>query len=39
VTGGLPGADDPGWIAGAAAEFDADLDDLIHLVEGVTART
>jgi AcrR family transcriptional regulator len=39
VTGGLPGVDEPGWAARAAAEFDADLDDLVQLVEGATART
>jgi AcrR family transcriptional regulator len=38
VTGGLPGVDEPGWSAEAAAEFDADLDDLVRLVEGATAR-
>jgi AcrR family transcriptional regulator len=39
VTGGLPGVDEPGWATGAADEFDADLDDLIRLVEGATVRT
>jgi AcrR family transcriptional regulator len=39
VTGGLPGVDEPGWPARAAAEFDADLDDLVDLVERSIART
>ncbi len=38
VTGGLPGVDEPGWSADATAEFDADLEDLIHLVEGASVR-
>ncbi len=38
VTGGLPGVDEPGWPADAAAEFDADLEDLIRLVEGASVR-
>ncbi|HET9518392.1 MAG TPA: TetR/AcrR family transcriptional regulator, partial [Actinoplanes sp.] len=38
VTGALPGTEDPSWVAGASAEFDADLDDLVELVAGVTTR-
>jgi AcrR family transcriptional regulator len=38
VTGGLPGVDDPGWAAGATDEFDADLEDLVLLIEGSSVR-
>jgi hypothetical protein len=38
VTGGLPGVDDPGWAAGAADEFDADLEDLVLLIEASSVR-